>query len=230
LKRRDPKRFAREYLAEFAEDLTAFLTTKWVDDVVVSGRYELPPRPGVQYVAAVDASGGGRDAFTLAIVHTEFEGENGKLVQDVMRSYRQTGSEKVDLEGVVTDFADVLKRYRVKEITGDAYAAGWAQQAFTRCGIAYLKAPFDASRAYVESGPLFSGGEIEILDHEVLIRELKNLEARPRAGGQLRVSHPSGASYHDDHANALCLAAAVVITAPVVEQHEACFIIDGVEL
>jgi len=42
-----------------------------------------------------------------------------------------------------------------------------------------------------------------------LVRELKLLERRPRAGGRTQVDHPTGA--HDDHANALALAAALAI-------------------
>jgi hypothetical protein len=41
-----------------------------------------------------------------------------------------------------------------------------------------------------------------------MIRELKNLERRPRAGGKDQVDHPSGG--HDDHANSLALAAALM--------------------
>src|SRR5262249_15728946 len=64
-RRLDPSRFAREYEAEFAEDLAAFLPAAWVDQAVMAGRHELPPRADVRYVAAVDPSGGGADAFTL---------------------------------------------------------------------------------------------------------------------------------------------------------------------
>jgi hypothetical protein len=56
---------------------------------------------------------------------------------------------------------------------------------------------------------LFAQGRIAILDNPVLVRELKLLERRPQAGGRTRVDHPSGA--HDDHANALALAAALAI-------------------
>ena len=50
---------------------------------------------------------------------------------------------------------------------------------------------------------------MSILDHPTLIRELKLLERRPRAGGRTQVDHPSGG--HDDHANSLALAAALAI-------------------
>jgi hypothetical protein len=46
---------------------------------------------------------------------------------------------------------------------------------------------------------------ISIVDHPELVRELKKLERRARAGGRAMVDHPRGG--HDDFANALCLAA-----------------------
>jgi hypothetical protein len=42
-----------------------------------------------------------------------------------------------------------------------------------------------------------------------MARELRNLERRPRPGGKTQVDHPRGG--HDDHANALALAAATII-------------------
>jgi hypothetical protein len=68
-RRLDPVRFAREYEAEFAEDVTTFLTSAWIDAAIIGGRHEVEPRGDIKYVAGVDPSGGGPDAFTLAIVH-----------------------------------------------------------------------------------------------------------------------------------------------------------------
>jgi hypothetical protein len=42
-KRLDQQRFAREYEAEFAEDVDQFLPGVWIDSAVVPGRRELPP-------------------------------------------------------------------------------------------------------------------------------------------------------------------------------------------
>ncbi len=64
----------------------------------------------------------------------------------------------------------------------------------------------EKSRACLEVEPLFAQGRIEILDHPQLMRELKMLERRPRAGGKIIVDHPHGG--RDDYANALALAAA----------------------
>ena len=63
----------------------------------------------------------------------------------------------------------------------------------------------DRSAYYREVEPLFSQGRIDVLDHPALIRELRMLERRPRAGGADRVDHPRGGK--DDHANALAIAA-----------------------
>jgi hypothetical protein len=205
-RRLDPDRFAREYLAEFAEDLEAFLPGAWVDAAVVPGRHELPPREGVQYVAAVDPSGGGADAFTLALVHAEGEGTEVRVVQDLMRGWGRVGHQAPDLTGVVREIADVVKRYHVSEVHGDRYAGQWVRQAFQEAGLVYREAEWDRARAYLEVEPLFAQGRIELVDHPVLVHQWKTLERRPRAGGKTLVGHPHGG--HDDYANALALAAA----------------------
>ena len=82
-RRLDPSRFAREYEAEFVDDLAAFLPAAWVDDAVVTGRHELPPRSRITYVGAVDPAGGGADDFTFAVVHGEHSGSERRVVQDL---------------------------------------------------------------------------------------------------------------------------------------------------
>jgi hypothetical protein len=50
----DPQRFAREYEAEFTDDVDAFLPAQLVEMAVMRGRHELPPQDNVRYTAAVD--------------------------------------------------------------------------------------------------------------------------------------------------------------------------------
>ena len=209
-RRLDPTRFAREYEAEFAEDLEAFLPGAWVDDAVMGGRHELPPRDGVEYVAAVDPSGGGADAFTLAICHAEGEGDERRVVQDVMRGWGRAGGQAPDLVGVVREIAAICARYRVGRVTGDRYAAEWTRQAFREAGLIYDESERDRSQAYLEVQPLFATGRIALLDHPTMIRELKCLERRPRAGGRTVVDHPGGR--HDDYGNGLALAATLLVS------------------
>ena len=204
-RRLDASRFAREYLAEFGEDVDAFLPAAWVDDAIRPGRYELPPQDRVRYHAAVDPSGGGPDAFTLAIGHAEGVGHKAKIVLDVMRGWSRRGSNAVDLTGVVSEIATILTRFRAREVVGDRYGAGWVRQAFQQAGVRYIESSNDASSALCELSPLFAEGRVDLLDHPQLARELKALERRLRAGGKTVVEHPRGG--HDDHAVALALAA-----------------------
>ncbi len=226
--RLDPDRYAREYLAEFAEDLEAFLPSAWVEAAIVPGRCELPSRDGERYLAAVDPSGGGADAFTLTIVHAEGEGGERRVVQDLMKAWVKPRNGQIDLEGVVKEIAGTLKRYRLFTVIGDKYAGQWVREAFRRAGVTYEEATIrkdsepvalDKSAAYLEVEPLFASGHIQILDHPQLIRELKNLERRPRAGGKTVVDHPHGG--HDDHANALALAAAKIRQGRMVPRGQA---------
>lgn len=180
------------------------------------GRHELPAQSGHRYIAACDASGGGADAFSLAIVHAEGNGAARRIVQDVARGWSKPRDGATDLEGAVQQIAAIVKSYGVTTVCGDRYARGWVREAFRRHGIRYEDATvrdkdgeqqyLDRSSAYLETEPLFAQGMISILDHPTLVRELKNLERRPQAGGKDRVDHPRG--QHDDHANALALAAA----------------------
>jgi hypothetical protein len=164
--------------------------------------------PQGRYLAAVDPSGGGADAFTLAIVHSEGKGSDRRVVQDVMKAWARSRTSTVDLTGVVKEIADTLRRYRLSRVVGDKYAGQWGRQAFSQVGITYADPSMDRSTAYLEAEPLFAQGRIDLLDHAILIRELKNLERRPRAGGKALIDYPKGG--HDDHANALALAAAMI--------------------
>src|SRR5262249_30892244 len=216
--RLDAQRFAREYLGEFSEDIEAFLPAAWIDTAMVPNRYELPPRDNYRYVGAVDPSGGGGDALTLAIVHLEGVGAQRRIVHDVMKSWGRSRTGPADLGGAVKDISEVLKRYGLRSVLGDRYSAGWVVERFKAEGIRYelpeYKQPgevepkyLDKSQAYLEIEPAFAVGKVELLDHPAMIRELKLLERRPRPGGRTVVDHPSGG--HDDHANALALAAAM---------------------
>lgn len=207
-RRLDAERFAREYEAEFAEDLESFLPGAWIDAAVVPGRHELPPLPGVTYTAAVDPSGGGADTFTLCVVHAEGEGATRRVIQDVMKGWGRVRGQTIDLKGVVAEIAEIVRRYGLSSVRGDRYAGQWVRQAFEAHGIRYADTE-EKSKAYLELEPLFAQGTIEILDHAQLTRELKTLERRARPGGKILVDHPHGG--HDDYANALALSVAACV-------------------
>jgi hypothetical protein len=198
-RRLDPDRAAREYEAEFFDDRAAFLARELIDLAVVRDRRELPPAK-VRHFAAVDPSGGGADAFTLAIAHVEGD----RIVQDVARGWSKPRGGQVNLEGIVRQIADVLRAYGLQTCTGDNYSKLWVQQRFQDVGIRYMVSRATRSDAYLALEPLLLQGSVELLDHPEMIRQLGLLEKRYKPGGRVSVDHPTGA--HDDYANAVALA------------------------
>lgn len=197
-KRLDPVRYAREYEADFVDDLMTFIASTWVDDAIVAGRHELPPRDGVAYYATVDPSGGGADHFTFAIMHKDGD----QVVQAVLKGWHRTGGKALDLATAVKEISETLTIYHLREVTGDRYAGNWPRQEFQKANVHYQESKIDKSEAYLECEPVFAQGRIQLLDHPNQ-REWKLLEKSNRAGGKAKVDHPRGA--HDDYANVAAL-------------------------
>src|SRR5439155_1432937 len=215
----DPSAAKAEYGALFRDDIESFLSSAWIDAVTVPGRYEVAPQTGYYYVAATDASGGaGGDAFTVGIAHPEGRGSEKKIVLDVLKGWWPRGGDS-DLEAIVREIAALLMRFSLRVIHGDRYSSHWIIEAFRREGIRYeeprvrsLSDPdtttyLDKSGAYAEIEPLIATRHVELLDHPVMLREMKSLERRLRSGGKTVIDHAPGA--HDDHANAAALAIAL---------------------
>ena len=192
---RDPEYFSREYAAEFSDAIASAFSRDAVEACVIPDRYEVPFQAGVRYIAAVDPSGGGRDEFTLSIVHREEDW----VVQDCARAYY---SKKP--KDVVAEMADVLKSYNISTVVGDRYAGEWPRQAFRDKGITYELAPLTASESFLELLPKINQGSVELLDEPRQTAQLIALERRRGRAGKDTLGHPQGA--HDDRANALALA------------------------
>ena len=77
----------------------------------------------------MDPSGGSHDSFALAIAHRETE----LGILDAIREVRPPFSP----EAVVSEFADLLRRYRITKIAGDRYAGEWVKEPFRKLGIKY---------------------------------------------------------------------------------------------
>ncbi|MGQ9688915.1 MAG: terminase large subunit domain-containing protein [Desulfobaccales bacterium] len=189
----DPEAARSEWEAEFRSDLASFLDPEVIEAVMIPGRYELPPRGGVEYTAFVDPSGGRGDAAALALAHTEGE----RVVLDLARRWPAPH----DPAQVVEEMAEVLKAYGVRRVTGDRYAGEWPRQEFQKHGVTYEAAAKDKSALYLEFLPLVLSGRCELLDLRQLFSELRNLVRRTRSGGRDMVDHPPKGN--DDLANAV---------------------------
>jgi hypothetical protein len=96
-RRLDPERFAREYEAEFSDDVDTFLPGDWIESATMRGRFALPAQPDTTYTMAVDTSGGGPEHFTCAVVHVEGRGTDRRVVQDICKGWGRIGNQAPDL-------------------------------------------------------------------------------------------------------------------------------------
>jgi hypothetical protein len=191
---RDPASAAAEYGAEFRRDIETFIAREVIEAAVVPDRHELPPVPGVRYVAFTDPSGGSADSMTLAIAHHD---KDGRRVLDAVRERRPPFSP----DGVVQEFTDLLKLYRIAKVTGDRYAGEWPRERFRVHGVRYELSDQPKSDLYRDLLPRLNSGTVELLDLPRITAQFIGLERRTARSGKDSIDHAPGG--HDDLANAV---------------------------
>jgi hypothetical protein len=190
---RDPSAAMAEFGAQFRADIEAFISREVVENCVSPGIFERGYVHGTSYVAFVDPSGGAADSMTLAICH-----RNGKVaVLDAVREVRPPFSP----DSVTTEFAELMRRYRISTAHGDRYAGLWPTERFAAHGIRYRIADKSKSEIYQAFLPRLNSHEVALLDHPRLISQLCGLERRTTRGGRDSIDHGPGS--HDDLANAV---------------------------
>jgi hypothetical protein len=191
----DPARASAEYLATFRSDLESFISRDLVELAVIKGRHELPYDPAYRYTAFVDPNGGGKDAFALAIAHTEKAQSGGDhLVLDLARERHGSPND------IATEYAAVAKAYGTSVVTGDNYAYMWPREAFIRAGVDYRRSDRVRSDIYRDFLPLMSSARVQLLDNQRLVAQLTGLERHVGPSGKDQIAHPERS--HDDLVNA----------------------------
>lgn len=190
---RDPASAEAEYGAEFRTDIESFIGIEAIRDCIEEGVRERSPDRWCRYVGFVDPSGGSSDSMTLAVAHREAD----TAILDAVREVRPPFSP----EGVVAEFASLLKAYRCSKVFGDRYAGEWPVEQFRRHGIWFEQSAAPKSDLYRDLLPLINSGAVELLDDARLVHQLASLERRTARGGKDSIDHaPAG---HDDVANAV---------------------------
>lgn len=190
---RDEASAKAEYLAEFRSDLEALLTREAIAAVIDEGVYERPRDSKHRYVAFVDPSGGSSDSMTLGIAHREGE----RAVLDAVRETRAPFSP----EAVTKEFAELIKGYGLREVTGDRYGGEWPREAFRKQGVTYRLADLTRSELYLTLVPAVNSGLVDLIEAPHLENQMIALERRTSRAGRDIVDHPPGG--HDDVANAV---------------------------
>jgi hypothetical protein len=131
--------------------------------------------------------------MTLAIAHKV--GDTAML--DAVREVRPP----FNPESVVAEFCDLLKKYRISTVIGDAYGGEWVASQFRLHGIHYRKSERSASQLFLDCLPLLNSRGAALLDNERAISQFCALERRTARSGKDSVDHPPGE--HNDLANAI---------------------------
>jgi hypothetical protein len=203
---RDEAAAKAEYLAQFRDDLEAFVSLETVRASTVAGRALIAPsKHRMPYLAFCDPSGGSSDSFTLGIGHdglNDKEVERDTLVLDLLAE----AVPPFRPEAVVVRFANTLKDYGLSVVHGDNYAGKWVSDAFARYGIRYVRSSLTKSELLLNFLPELNSGRVRLLDNAKLASQLVGLERRVTSAGRETVDHAAGR--HDDVANAAagCLA------------------------
>lgn len=194
---RDPASASAEYLAQFRNDIAAFISRELVDNNTRSRPLILPPCPGITYRAFVDVAGGGQDEYTLAIAHKE---GNRTVIDGVW-------GEHGDPATITATYAAIMRRYRITRCTGDRFAAEWPRAEYKKHGITMTPSELSRSELYIELLPLMQTGAIELPPDEKALVQFTLLERRTGRNGRDSIDHPTGNNAHDDRCNAIAGAA-----------------------
>ena len=197
---RDYAAASAEYLAQFRNDVAAFVSFEVVDGCVDSDAVERPPETRFRYFGFTDPSGGSSDSMTLAIGHRE----GTQVIIDAVREVRPPFSP----ESTVTDFANLLKSYRIGTIFGDRYAGEWPREQFRKHGVTYAVSPRPKSDLFRDLLPLLNASTITLPKHDRLVSQLVGLERRVSRSGRDSIDH--GPGQHDDIANAIAGVASIM--------------------
>lgn len=200
---RDAASARSEYGGEFRDDIESLFSAEIIEQRVVPGRLELPPISGTTYCAFCDPSGGVNDAMTLAVAHYEKDLAVLDMVREAVPPFSP--------EAVTKEFCDILKKYRLSEVTGDKYGAQWVAEAFEKLGVRYRASERNRSEIYLEFLPAVMSAQVELLDHRKLVNQLVNLERRTGRGRDI-IDH--GVGQHDDLSNCVAGVCVLALGAP----------------
>jgi hypothetical protein len=191
----DPQRAKAEFLSQWRDDVSDFIPLDILEAATDFGVRERAPLPNVKYFAFTDAAGGtGKDSFGISLAHRD---DNGTVIIDFLRE-RQP---RFVPEAVVKEFAEILRLYRVKSITGDRYSSGWNSDAWERASIKYEPSKLTKSDIYLAALPMLLSGQVRLLDSPKLRQQFTGLERRVHPNGRESVDDSGAASANDDLSN-----------------------------
>ncbi|MBA7564033.1 hypothetical protein ES695_03310 [Candidatus Atribacteria bacterium 1244-E10-H5-B2] len=192
-KKRDIDNYRREFLAEFAEKVEAFLSYDLVAGALkLAG--DLPYKAEYRYYAGIDASGlAGRDKFALAITHKQ----DNKVYVDKSVTWNLS-----DPDPIMKDIKELTGIYHINKASIDKYAKGWVQNALEKIGLEVNIRP-SLAEIYVNIKSLMLGDRLYLPDNQGIKKAFLNTQAYYGRNNQLSIAHERDSAGHSDEADAI---------------------------
>jgi hypothetical protein len=209
--RGEVKYHLREYLAEFVDSVSGWITPEILDPCIARGCRELPPVRDGFYIAALDPASRHND-FAFAILHRS---SDETIIVD--RVERWTGTKRAPLgfEFVLGEVKSILDDYGINSAVGDQYCSDVISQYLLKLGVSYEITTFGAqtrAKIFGNLKHLLVQGKIQLLEDPELLHQLRNLREERTDRGQIDV-RPSG-RMNDDLAVVVALAASELTKRP----------------
>lgn len=213
--KRDREIYITSGLAEFLDPETSLISSDAVLAVTRREPEQLPPRPGVEYVAAMDPATR-HNAWTL-MVGSRTAAE--KITIDAAREWMPTAADPLDPEVVLGQIAMVCKAYRVTRVWTDRWSVEAMRAVAARHGLSLLEHPGnDTWELYDTIRLAVSTGAVELPPIEQVRLDLVRIVKRPTATGMKIVLPLTADGRHCDYAPPLALIlshAPLQVTRPV---------------
>ena len=190
----DPDRAAREIDAiPLAEGTAQFFADAAIDAAVNDARPVDLPRERERFYAAGGDAGFRRNSSTLAIVTTDGEGERVRVRLALLRELKPETGVPLNPSGVVASFARDLATYGCGTLACDSHERDAVNIELARHGMSAVPTPegqHGKADAYVLARKLLHEGRLELPRHPRLIRQLRDVVAKPMPGGGMSITSP----------------------------------------
>lgn len=169
-----------------------------VEACIRAGSVIIPAQRGREYVAALDV-GTRRDLTALVVGHAERDSTGRRIVIDVVRYWRPTRTERVDLDEVETSALALCREYGVRRLRFDRMQAEQLTRNLDRAGVRTDEYVFSASGANRLARALASAIRdhgLSLPDDEEVRSEFLTTRLVETGPSTLKLSNPTGS--HDD--------------------------------
>lgn len=206
----DQDGFDSEYRANFVDSMSNFILPEFIDLAIIKGMGFRAPegkKSQVVYRAAIDAAFK-KDHFTFSVVG-HFE---NRIKQYILKGWEGTKKNPVKAKECAEYIRTICKEYGIDEVAADQFAFEPLREIFSQYGVTLIEKTFTPTfkkQIFFNMKRLIHSQQIDLLDHEKLSKELKELVIEQAGNGQIKIGHPPGGS--DDYADSTAISAFLAV-------------------